>query len=202
MTSFRLLHILFAASVIVAYLTAEELGLVHAWIGYAVGAIVLVRLALALVGKSGFSFHRLRPRLSAAPLGMTALRHPVIAQTLTLALALDVTGLAATGVAMDRGGTLVGQSIRADDDENEAEGRAEHEDASRAIVDLPGAFIPVAYANDGGAGESEEEEGPLAELHEALGSLLLPLVLLHVAYLLLFRFDLARFMLFIPKPKR
>lgn len=189
MKSFRLLHLIAAAAVIAAYVTAEELGLVHAWLGYAIGAIVVLRLALAGLGAKGFTLHRLRPKLRAAPVGMGGLRHPAIAQVLTLALALNVVGLAATGIAMDQGGTLVGQSMRADD--GAEEGGEDDEDSA-----LLGVMIPKAHADDDSGGEADE--GPLGEIHEALGSLLIPLVLAHVAYLLVFRFQMARFMLFLP----
>jgi cytochrome b len=43
-------------------------------------------------------------------------------------------------------------------------------------------------------------EGPLEDLHESLGNLLMWLVGAHVAYLLLFKRPLARFMLFLDPP--
>jgi len=51
-----------------------------------------------------------------------------------------------------------------------------------------------------GRGESGEN-GPLGELHEALSTLLMLLVGLHIAYLLLLKRNLARFMLFPAAPK-
>jgi cytochrome b len=205
MKSFRLLHALFAIASLAAYLTAEELGLVHAWLGYGIGSLVLLRIVLGLAGKAGFSSHRLIPRRSTTPLGMNGIRHPIVAQILTLALALNISGAAVTGIAIDRGGTLTGQSIRAEDGENErgdkahgGENRREEEkdDDEASLFNL----ATPAYADDGKSVD-DEGEGPLAELHELFGSLLVPLALVHIAYLLAFRFDMARFMLFVPRRK-
>ncbi|PLK25893.1 hypothetical protein [Novosphingobium sp. TH158] len=106
---------------------------------------------------------------------------------------------------MDQGGTLVGKSIRADDGKRDRHGehgdkrgndREEEHEALSAPASLMG-LAPAARA-DGGEGE-EGEEGILGEVHETLGNLLLPLVLLHVLCLLVFRFDMACFMLFLPR---
>ena len=51
-------------------------------------------------------------------------------------------------------------------------------------------------------GDREDNEGPLSEAHELLANLLIAFVGLHVAYLLLFKLPLARFMLFLDAPKR
>ena len=196
MKSFRIYHLLLAIGVAVAYFTAEELGLVHAWTGYAVGLLVVLRLVLGLAGRQGFRFARLNPT-SGAPAGQGGLRHPSIGNALTLALILCIAGVDGTGSAMDRGGTLVGKSIRADDGEHEGGGEAgeddEHEEEAAL---LPALIIPPAMAEDGEEG-GEEEEGPLAEVHETLGNAILPLALLHIAWLLAFRFAMARFVLFL-----
>ena len=117
MPFFRLYHLLFGAAALAAYLTAEELGLVHAWLGYGIAALLLLRLALGLLRRRGFEFRRLLSRAGAAPLGQGGIRHPAIGHALTLALLVCIGGAAGTGIAMDRGGTLVGQSIRSDDGE-------------------------------------------------------------------------------------
>lgn len=202
MKALRFYHVLLAAGTLLAYLTAEELGLVHAWLGYVVAALLCVRLLLGLARQRGFELRRLMPSLAAPPRGQTGLRHPVISRVLVLAILTCAAGAAGTGIAMDQGGTLVGQSIRLDDEHghgrDQARGDAEHgdddEDEGRAGVRAPAVFA------DGGERE-HEEEGPLGELHEAFGNLVLPLVALHVLYLLLFRFELARFMLFM-NPRR
>lgn len=195
MQAFRIYHVLFAIGATVSYFTAEELGLVHAWLGYGIAALIALRLMMGLLARRGFAFRRLIPRLATPPQGMTGMRHPAINQALALALLVCVAGAAGTGIAMDKGGTLSGNSIRADDEVREqgSDDGEEHE-ASFGL-------IARAYADEGeGGGKAEgEEEGPLGELHEAFGSVLLPLALLHALYLLVFRFDMARFMLFLPR---
>ena len=47
-----------------------------------------------------------------------------------------------------------------------------------------------------------QSEGALSEVHELLANLLVGFVTLHVAYLLLFKWPLARFMLFLDGTKR
>ena len=198
MSGFRLYHILFAAAGLVAYFTAEELGLVHAWTGYGLASLLAIRLVLGLARRRGFELRRLIPRPGAAPLGQRGLRHPAIGHALSLALFACVLGAAGTGIAMDQGGTLVGKSIRADDGEGD-EGRGEHEDDGEEHFSAFG-LIGTALADEGGeGGEGGREEGPLGELHETFGKAMLILAAAHAAWLLLFRFTLARYMLFVPK---
>lgn len=195
MPFFRFYHLLFGAAALAAYLTAEELGLVHAWLGYGIAALLLLRLALGLLRRRGFEFRRLLPRAGAAPLGQGGIRHPAIGHALTLALLVCIGGAAGTGIAMDRGGTLVGQSIRNDDGEGREHG--EHEDDEDHEFSL--GLIGTARADDGR--EDGDEGGPLGELHETFGNLMLPLVFAHLAWLLLFRFDLARYVLFLKRAR-
>lgn len=198
MSGFRFYHILFAATGLLAYLTAEELGLVHAWTGYALATLLAVRLVLGLTRRRGFQFRRLIPRAGPAPRGQGGPRHPAIGHALSLALFTCVLGAAGTGIAMDQGGTLVGKSIRADDgDEGEGTGGAEHDEDDDELSGLGLGLIPVAHADEGG--EEGEEEGPLGELHETFGNAMLILAAAHAAWLLLFRFPLARYMLFVPR---
>lgn len=195
MPFFRFYHLLFGAAALAAYLTAEELGLVHAWLGYGIAALLLLRLSLGLLRRRGFEFRRLLPRAGAAPLGQGGIRHPAIGHALTLALLVCIGGAAGTGIAMDRGGTLVGQSIRNDDGEGREHG--EHEDDEDHEFSL--GLIGTARADDGR--EDGDEGGPLGELHETFGNLMLPLVFAHLAWLLLFRFDLARYVLFLKRAR-
>jgi len=202
MKSFRLLHVLFGVTVISAYFTAEETGVLHAWIGYLAAVLIMIRVALGLAGRAGFSFHRLTPRLSAAPRNLGGIRHPIIAQALTLVLALVVSTSAVTGILMDQGGTFVGKSVRHEDGGEDhgrhgEDGERDHGEGDELSASLFG-LVPAARADDGERGEGEEE-GPLTEVHEVSGNVMLPLAVLHVLYMLLFRFDLARFMLFAPR---
>ena len=107
-----------------------------------------------------------------------------------------VAGAGVTGIAMDKGGTLAGNSIRAGDEQRE--GGAERAEDEREFSMF--GLIGTARADDGEGGR-DEEEGPLSEIHETFGNLLLPLAIAHVLYLLVFRFNLARFMLFVPSKR-
>lgn len=197
MAGFRIYHILFAVACLVAYFTAEELGLVHAWTGYGLATLLAIRLLLGLARRRGFEFRRLIPRLGAAPRGQDGLRHPAIGHALSLALFSCVLGAAGTGIAMDQGGTLIGKSIRADDGDGEGdEGRGDHDDDDEEHFSAFG-LIGTALAAEGG--EGGDEEGPLGELHETFGNALLILTAAHAAWLLLFRFPMVRYMLFVPK---
>lgn len=194
MKALRFYHLLLAGVTVLAYFTAEELGLVHAWSGYVVAALLGVRLILGLARKRGFELRRLVPSLAAPPRGQDGIRHPIISRLLVVAILTCVAAAAGTGIAMDRGGTLTGQSIRLDDGEH---GGGEHEnddsdEGERASL--------AADTGERDSGE-REDEGPLGEFHEAFGNLILPLVALHALYLLLVRFELARFMLF-ANPRR
>ena len=173
MSSFRIYHLLLGAAVAGAYFTAESTGLPHAWIGYGVAVLVVLRLALGLAGKAGFGWQRMRLNRAARNPGRTALTHPLIGNGLTLALLLCVAAAAGTGVAMDRGGTLIGQSIRSEIAEEH-----EHRQAG------------------------EHEESLLAEVHETSGNAPLPLVIAHLLWMLAARRDLTLFLLFWPRRRR
>lgn len=198
MKLFRFYHVAFALGVITAYFTAEELGLVHAWTGYVIAALVLIRVGLGVLRRQGFSFQRLHPRLAAPPHGQGGIRHPFIGHALTLALVTCVAGAACTGIAMDKGGTLLGNSIRAHDEKRDRGGESEADEREFSLLGLIGTARAEDGEREGGDGG---EEGPLGEIHETFGNLLLPLVLAHVLYLLLFRFELARFVLFVPRKR-
>lgn len=200
MKNFRIYHLVAAIAVAIAYLTAEELGLVHAWVGYLVAALIAVRVLLGLARRNGFAMVRLIPRSGPAP-------KAALGRALNLALFAAILGVAGTGIAMDQGGTLVGQSIRHNGEEDERDERDEEREA--ALAPRPASatafgLIGVAHADDEGpAGngehEDEDEHGLLGEIHETLGNALLPLAAAHVLFLLLFRRDLVRFMLFVPR---
>jgi cytochrome b len=177
----RAYHAVLGVLVIVAYLTGEA-GLVHALLGYAIAVLILGRIAAALTGLPALGLSRFYPQFEGLRLG-TAFTHPAISKTLLAGIAACLIGATVTGIALDRG-----QSI--------------------GVTGNP--IVSVAQADDDGgkrgrgepAGRGETgEEGPLGEVHEALSTLLMVLVGMHIAYLLLFKRSLARFMLFLSAPK-
>jgi cytochrome b len=180
----RAYHALLVVLAIAAYATGE-LGLIHAWLGYAVSAILLGRVLWALTGVPQLGLMRFYPQFEGLKLG-NAMTHPAISRTLLLGIAVCLVGVSGTGIALDRG---------------------------RAMGLAAGSAVAVAlakestdkHAKSGAAkvkNEREESEGPLSELHELLANLLVGLVVLHVTYLLLFKWPLARFMLFLDGAKR
>lgn len=190
MKSFRFFHLLFAAGVATAWLTAEEFGLVHAWAGYAVAALIAARLGLAAVRQRGFELQRLRPRFSSGGGGggLAVVGHAAAGRGLTLALILAVGSVTATGITMDKGGTLVGRSIRSGDGERIGNKTEHEEDEALVAPSTLFGLAPAAHADadradrgrggeDGEAGEGGEHR-LLGEIHETLGNLLLPLVAL------------------------
>ena len=175
-------HALLALLAIAAYLSAEW-GKVHAWLGYSVAAMIVLRLALALTGAPQLGLMRFYPHFNGLNLG-NAMTHPAISRTLLLAIATSLIGVTGTGIAMDQGralslsgGSRVSSSTMIDEARsNEQIGRRDHS-------------------------SEDEEEGVVSEIHEFFGNLLVVLVGLHVTYLLLFKRPLALFMLFLDRRK-
>ena len=58
----RLYHITLALLAMLAYFTGE-LGLIHAWLGYGVAAVILLRLIWALSGERQVGLSRFFPTL-------------------------------------------------------------------------------------------------------------------------------------------
>lgn len=174
----RVFHLLLALAAIAAYFTGEAGG-VHRLIGYSVAALLVVRLIVSLFAAGPFGWRRWIPAMH-APASMGGMKHPAISRFLILAIFACAIGTATTGVLMDQGRALANPDFSLRGEEESEEGYGE------------------GYGEEG---EGDEEEGPLSDIHELLANLLLPLVGLHVAYLVLFRRPLAKFMLFVPAPK-
>ena len=177
----RAYHAVLGALVVAAYLSGEA-GLIHALLGYAIAVVILGRVAAALTGLRGMGLSRFYPQFEGLRLG-TASTHPAISKTLLAGIAFCLIGATVTGIALDRGHAI-------------------------GIASNP--IVSVAQANDDGHNRSRGEEarrgesgegGPLGEAHEGLSTLLMVLVGLHIAYLLLFKRNLARFMVFLATPK-
>lgn len=171
MKRIRAYHASLAVLALLAYLTGD-FGLVHSWLGYAVAAIVALRLLWALVDRKHVGLSRFYPEFAGLRFA-NALQHPAISKSLILAVALTLLGATATGIAIDGG---------------EAIGMAEVTLVSSAHADDDG-----HDRNRRGGGAAHEL---LEELHESLSNLFIFAVILHASYLILFRRPLAFFMLF------
>lgn len=181
MNRVRLYHALLAVLAIAAYLTGE-IDPVHAWLGYGVAFVIVLRLLWALGGERQVGLMRFYPNFEGLKLKGAA-THPAISRVLMLGIALCLLTVTGTGIAMDQGRSIGLGST-----------------AERTSVQSP---TELRYADEGEdeehEGKGEGEEGLLSEVHELAGNLLLPLVGMHVAYLLLFKRPLAKFMLFLPR---
>ena len=175
----RALHAALAVLAGLAYVTGEW-GAVHAWLGYGVAAVVLLRLLAALTGRIAGNFtlglQRFYPHFTGLRFD-NALSHPAVSRVLIAAIALSLIGATATGIAMDRGRTL---ALAGD------------------------AIVAPAMADEARRDRPKRTpaEKALKEAHEVLANLMLLTVGAHVGYLLLFRRPLARFMLFLPPAAR
>lgn len=165
----RLYHATLAILAILAFITGE-LGVIHSWLGYAVGVVIIFRLLWALGGNKQVGLSRFYPNFEG--LNVTnAFTHPAISKALLLGIALSAIAATATGVAIDGG-----------------------KDIGLANVQI----ISNAYADDEEEG-GEDDDSLLGEAHEFFANLMLMFVGAHVCYLLLFKRPLAKFMLFIPR---
>lgn len=163
----RAYHAILAALVVLSYLSGE-MGLIHAWLGYAVAALVAFRLFLGLTGLPQLGLMRFYPQFDGLKLGNAA-THPAISRTLLCGIAACLIGTTIMGIAMDRG---------------------------RAIALAETQIVASAWADDDKRGGKEEDGGLLGAAHEVLANWLMLAVLLHVSYLLLFKWPLARFMIY------
>lgn len=170
MQRIRIYHAALAILAILAYITGE-LGLVHAWLGYGVAIVITLRLLWALSGERQVGLMRFYPSFE----GLQAnnpLTHPAISKTLMLGIAVSLLAVTGTGIALDKGKSIGLANMQT---------------------------VSVAYADDDESKVGSEEEGFLGESHELFANLLLLFVGMHVTYIILFKFPLAKFMLFVPK---
>lgn len=200
----RLYHLFLALFATAAYFTAE-VGAIHAWLGYGVAAIIVIRLLMAAAGLPQLGLFRFYPHFTGLKLG-TLTTHPAISRTLLLGIALSLLGVTGTGIAMDGGRTFsapvtLDRLFAGEHEERHREAAAgDDEDESDTHEAAEHEALPPA----GAAREDGERHGnhALKEVHETLGNLLLVLVGLHVAYLVSFKRPLAFFMAFLPTSRR
>ena len=141
----RTYHATLAVLAIFAYLTGE-LGIIHAWLGYGVAAIILLRLLWALSGDRQVGLMRFYPSFQGLKMD-NMLTHPVISKSLIACIALSLILATSTGLIMDKGKAI-----------------------GLANVDV----VTSAYADDErGERETDTEEGLLAETHSLFANLML-----------------------------
>jgi len=178
MQRLRSYHAALAFLVVLAYATGED-NMFHAWLGYAVAAIILMRLAWALTGVPQLGLMRFYPHFEGLRLS-TAMTHPAISRTLLLGIATCLIAVTLTGIAMDRGHSI---------------GMADQTIGSPDLGD----------SGSGSERDDRDEDGDesfVGEVHEVLANLLMLLIVTHVSYLVLFKRPLALFMLFFRTPTK
>lgn len=107
--SLRAYHLALAVLALAAYFS-DDLRRVHAYIGYAVGLIILFRLAWSLKPEPLLKLSRFIPSFKNID-GKNILRHPATGKVILLILTISLLGTVATGVALDKGRALgIGES--------------------------------------------------------------------------------------------
>lgn len=167
MRRIRLYHATLGILSLLAYITGD-FGLIHAWLGYGVAIVILIRLLWSLGGERNVGLMRFYPSFEGLDISNVFV-HPAISKTLLLGIAISLIGVTITGIAMDKGMAIGVSNVE---------------------------VVSTAYADDGG--NKSEEDGFLSEAHELFANGLLLFVGMHVSYLLLFKRPLAKFMLFMP----
>ena len=170
----RFYHAALAIFTVLAYLSGD-FGLVHDWLGYVVAAVLAIRLLWAVFNPRQLGLNRFYPNFDGLRFD-NAYHHPAVSKALILGIALSLMGATLSGIAMD-GGRAIGLA-----------------DAGIGI-----SVIGTAHADEGERGEHGDRgdgDGFMEEIHESLSNLVILFVILHAGYLLLFKFPLARFMLF------
>lgn len=178
MQRLRSYHAILALLVVLAYATGDD-NLLHAWLGYAIAVIILMRLAWALTGVPQLGLMRFYPHFEGLRFS-TAMTHPAISRTLLLGIATCLIAVTLTGIAMDRGHSI---------------GMADQTIGNPALAD----------SGSGSEREAQDEDGDeslVGEVHEVLANLLMLLIVTHVSYLVLFKRPLALFMLFFNIPTK
>ncbi len=175
----RIYHIVQAFLAVLSFVTGE-LGVIHAWLGYGVAVVIVFRLFWVLSGERQLGLTRFHPIFTGLTVG-NFMAHPAISKTLILGIALSLIGATVTGVALDRGKTFGVATIAA---EVIAPAYADGDDKK---------YAKRKYERE----HRDEQDGFVEEAHEALSNLMIFFVVMHAAYMTLFRWPLARFMLFI-----
>lgn len=140
----RIFHAFLAITVLAAYFSAEA-GLIHAWLGYGVAALIAFRLIWALSGAPQLGLERFYPSFKDLHLKGIA-THPAISRLLLACIALSVIGATGTGIMMDNGRSLQPASLSslpfsAESEESEDESGEAYEEAHELLANLAMAFV-------------------------------------------------------------
>lgn len=187
MNRIRVYHATLAILALAAYLSGES-GAVHAYLGYAVAAVILLRLAWAAMGERQLGLQRFYGVIT-GPHIQAGWTHPAISLTLISLISVCLFGVVGTGIALDRGRAFAGIA------ESSTTTTLAPSPSTKSASDPT---TPTGITDDDN-GEDENGGGTLKGIHELFANALLILVPLHVFYLLVFKRALAKYMLFFPR---
>ena len=168
----KLTHWSIVLAVLANAIVTEEGSAAHVWVGYALAAILALRLLWGFVGPAAARFSAFPPSPRRALAHIREIRagtvsehasHNPLGALMVYAIWSCLLVIIATGIAM---AGLPGSGER-------------HEEGARTVS------AQTVEADEEEAGEhregGEHEEGPLTEVHEVAANLLYVLILLHIA---------------------
>ncbi len=173
----RIYHLVLAVLALLAYFS-DDLRRIHAYLGYAVSAVIVFRLLWSLKGDPQLSLSGLLPSFEDAHV-KNVLAHPAVSKTITLGVYLSLIGAAASGIAIDRGRTF-----------GLGEKQATHFEAP--VTSEP----PTREQN---RERRHREKSAIYEAHEFFANIFLIFAVLHIAHSLAFRRKLSQYMFFLKR---
>ncbi|MDD4616052.1 MAG: cytochrome b/b6 domain-containing protein [Alphaproteobacteria bacterium] len=172
--SIRAYHIVLALLALAAYFS-DDLRRIHAWLGYAVSAIIVFRLLWSFQGDPQLKLSCFIPCFKGIGI-KNFLAHPATGKVLTLGVLLSLTGAAATGIALDKGRTLgLGQPASI---QREAEGEPVRERQRE---------------------RRHHERSAMREAHKIFADIFIVFVALHIAHMIAYRRPMAKWMFFLKR---
>ncbi|WP_292930786.1 cytochrome b/b6 domain-containing protein [Novosphingobium sp. PASSN1] len=172
----KITHWSIALAVLANALLTEEGSGAHVWVGYALAAVLALRLLWGFIGPAEARFAAFWPSPRKALAHLRDIRtgtvthhasHNPLGALMVYAIWACLLTIIATGIAMAGPPSLKGASF------NEAV-------RGREVISAPSHAESGEEEGDEG-GESEGEEGLVGEIHEVAANLLYLLILLHVA---------------------
>lgn len=169
-----------ATLAVVAFVTGE-LGLIHAWLGYSVAVIIIFRLLWSLSGERQLGLARFHPVFEGLNTNNFPV-HPAFGKTLILGIALSLIGATVTGIALDRG-----RSLGAVDTPDEI--------SAPVLANKDGIkYVKGKHKRERKQEHKDIQDGFIDEIHEALANLMVFFVAMHITYMVLLKWPIAKFM--------
>lgn len=180
MQRIRAYHMVQATLAVVSFVTGE-LGLIHAWLGYCVAIIIIFRLLWSLSGERQLGLARFHPVFK----GLNASNfpvHPAIGKTLILGIALSLIGATITGIALDKGRSL---GFKAFSDEVST---------PVLINNNSNMYAKGKHRRERKQEHKDRHVGFVDEIHEVFANLMMIFVAMHITYMVLLKWPIAKLM--------